>query len=208
MTGFVPGVEAVVPGAADQTPVDAIAADGSAGGGDPAGGAPGGEPAPASTMRLRSLDGGNGQVRILVVDDEAVLREMTAEMLKSRGYEVLLAADGIEALDIYRREWGTIALVVLDMIMPRLGGLETFRRLTGMDRKARSSSAQAHGGGRVGVFEGGDRPRCRPGWGCGWSAGRARPAPQAPARRRLLPHTLGPRRCQAPGAPGAAPESS
>jgi DNA-binding NtrC family response regulator len=134
LTGTAPDIDAMAPGAADGTAVDAAAA----------GGAPGGDPAPASTMRTRSLDGGNGQVRILVVDDEAVLREMTAEMLKSRGYEVLLAADGIEALDIYRREWGTIALVVLDMIMPRLGGLETFRRLTGMDRKARILLCSGH----------------------------------------------------------------
>jgi signal transduction histidine kinase/GAF domain-containing protein len=134
MTGTALDIDAVAPGAADGTVVDAAAA----------GGAPGGDPAPASTMRTRSLGGGNGQVRILVVDDEAVLREMTAEMLKSRGYEVLLAADGIEALDIYRREWGTIALVVLDMIMPRLGGLETFRRLTGMDRKARILLCSGH----------------------------------------------------------------
>jgi DNA-binding NtrC family response regulator len=95
-------------------------------------------------MRTRSLGGPGGPIRILVVDDEAVLREMTGEMLKSRGYDVLLAADGIEALDIYRREWGTIALVVLDMIMPRLGGLETFRRLTGMDRKARILLCSGH----------------------------------------------------------------
>jgi signal transduction histidine kinase len=145
MTESAPDLDAMAPGTADGAPGDASAAAGSAGGDDGvAGGAPGGEPAPASTMRTRPLDGANGLVRILVVDDEAVLREMTGEMLKSRGYEVLLAADGIEALDIYRREWGTIALVVLDMIMPRLGGLETFRRLTGMDRKARVLLCSGH----------------------------------------------------------------
>jgi len=75
--------------------------------------------------------------RILVVDDEPVLAEMAAEVLKSRGFEVLVAADGVAALEIYRREWGQIGLVLLDMIMPRLGGLETCRRLLGMDRSAR-----------------------------------------------------------------------
>ena len=72
-----------------------------------------------------------------MVDDEPVLRDMTAEMLQSRGYDVLVARDGVEALEIYRQEWGRIGLVMLDMVMPRLGGLETFRRLYGMDRKAR-----------------------------------------------------------------------
>jgi signal transduction histidine kinase len=75
--------------------------------------------------------------RILVVDDEPVLAEMASEVLKSRGFEVLVAADGVAALEIYRQEWGQIGLVLLDMIMPRLGGLETCRRLLGMDRNAR-----------------------------------------------------------------------
>jgi signal transduction histidine kinase/CheY-like chemotaxis protein/GAF domain-containing protein len=153
MTALLPDIDAVAPGAADETGGgvsrdESSEARAAAGG---AGAASGGEGAPASTMRLGHQSGPNGEIRILVVDDEAVLREMTGEMLKSRGYEVLLAADGIEALDIYRREWGTIALVVLDMIMPRLGGLETFRRLTGMDRRARvllcsghASSQQVH----------------------------------------------------------------
>jgi signal transduction histidine kinase len=80
---------------------------------------------------------GEAKGRILVVDDEQVLRAMMAEMLKSRGYEVVTARDGVEALEIYRKEWGRIDLVVVDLIMPRLGGLETFRRITGMNRDAR-----------------------------------------------------------------------
>jgi len=80
---------------------------------------------------------GEARGRILVVDDEQVLREMMAEMLKSRGYEVITARDGVEALEIYRQEWGKIDLVVVDLVMPRLGGLETFRRITGMNRAAR-----------------------------------------------------------------------
>jgi signal transduction histidine kinase/ActR/RegA family two-component response regulator len=75
--------------------------------------------------------------RILVVDDEEALRELARDILESRGLEVILAKDGVEALDAYRREWGGISLVLLDMVMPRLGGLETFRRLHGMDRRTR-----------------------------------------------------------------------
>ncbi len=75
--------------------------------------------------------------RIMVVDDEPVLRDMMAEMLRSRGYEVTTARDGVDALEIYRKEWGKIDLVIVDLIMPRLGGLETFRRVVGMNRKAR-----------------------------------------------------------------------
>jgi CheY-like chemotaxis protein len=75
--------------------------------------------------------------RILVVDDEPVLRDMMAEMLRSRGYDVTTARDGVDALEIYRKEWGKIDLVIVDLIMPRLGGLETFRRVVGMNRQAR-----------------------------------------------------------------------
>ena len=80
-----------------------------------------------------------------MVDDEQVLRKMTAEILRNHGYEVFTARDGVEALEIYRREWGRISLVLLDMMMPRLGGLETFRRIRGMDRQARVLLYSGHG---------------------------------------------------------------
>jgi signal transduction histidine kinase/GAF domain-containing protein len=107
-----------------------------------AGDAPGEAEAPGATrshpsLETRPLRDTDLPARILVVDDEAVLRDMTVEMLRSRGHEVLTAKDGVEALEIYKQEWGRVDLVLLDMIMPRLGGLETFRRLLGMDRKAK-----------------------------------------------------------------------
>ena len=74
---------------------------------------------------------------ILVVDDEQTIREMAKDILTSKGYEVLLAPDGVEALEVYRMHWGRIGLVLLDMIMPKMSGLETFRRLLGIDRRAR-----------------------------------------------------------------------
>jgi len=86
---------------------------------------------PPSEARL------TGAPRILVVDDEEAIRDMIRDILLQRGYEVILARDGVEGLDLYRENWGRIDLVLLDMVMPRLGGLETFRRLLGMDRDAR-----------------------------------------------------------------------
>ena len=108
--------------------------------------APGRHPVPAEVARVTSgreappapaarRPGPGG--RVLVVDDEQTIRELAREILLSRGCEVLLARDGVDALEIYRQEWGRISLVVLDMMMPRLGGLETFRRLRGMDRSIR-----------------------------------------------------------------------
>ncbi|RMF90849.1 MAG: response regulator, partial [Nitrospinota bacterium] len=73
------------------------------------------------------------QGRILVVDDEAMVREVVGEMLQQLGYEVITVADGQEAIDYYR-EWGhTIDLVILDLVMPHLGGKECWQALRTLD---------------------------------------------------------------------------
>ena len=66
-------------------------------------------------------------VRILVVDDERATREGLGRALRLEGYEVDLASDGEEALICERREASD--LIVLDVLMPRLDGLEACRRL-------------------------------------------------------------------------------
>jgi two-component system, OmpR family, response regulator MprA len=66
-------------------------------------------------------------MRILVVDDEAAVRESLERSLRFEGYEVVVAADGAEALARVRDDRPDA--VVLDVLMPRLDGLETCRRL-------------------------------------------------------------------------------
>jgi two-component system, OmpR family, response regulator MprA len=66
-------------------------------------------------------------MRILVVDDEAAVRESLERSLRFEGYEVVVAADGAEALA--RVGGDRPDAVVLDVLMPRLDGLETCRRL-------------------------------------------------------------------------------
>ena len=58
-----------------------------------------------------------------MVEDEDALRESVAHHLRDHGYQVLAAADGIEALDILARN-PNISIVVSDLIMPRMGGRE------------------------------------------------------------------------------------
>ena len=71
----------------------------------------------------------SGPSRILVVDDERALRDSLRRALALEGYEVELAADGEEALDrLGSRELEPDA-IVLDVLMPRLDGLEVARRL-------------------------------------------------------------------------------
>ncbi|MDH5526718.1 MAG: response regulator [Nitrospirota bacterium] len=88
---------------------------------------------------------------ILVVDDETILLEMAREILENAGYKVLLAHDGVDAVETYRAHGDAIALVILDIVMPRMGGKEAFRQIRKMNPNARvvvcstfSRHGQAH----------------------------------------------------------------
>jgi two-component system cell cycle sensor histidine kinase/response regulator CckA len=63
-----------------------------------------------------------GDETILVVEDEAEVRQVLVEVLSSFGYRVLEATDGSEALEVIRREAETLKLVLTDVVMPRMGG--------------------------------------------------------------------------------------
>ncbi len=60
------------------------------------------------------------------MDDEESLRELVSEILSSSGYEILTCKDGLEAVELYRRKWEDISLVVLDMMMPEMNGKDAF----------------------------------------------------------------------------------
>lgn len=66
---------------------------------------------------------------ILVVDDEADVRELCRDMLEPLGYTVLLAESGSVGINIYREMRDRISLVIMDMIMPKMGGSEVFQAL-------------------------------------------------------------------------------
>jgi len=78
-----------------------------------------------------------GSGRILVVDDEEIIRITTKAALEALNYEVITAEDGVEAVEIFRREHETIDLVFLDMIMPKINGRETFEKIKSIDKNAR-----------------------------------------------------------------------
>lgn len=68
------------------------------------------------------------RLKILVVDDESRMRKLVRDFLVKAGYEVIEAADGKEAVDIYF-EQQDIALIVLDVMMPRMDGWQTCREI-------------------------------------------------------------------------------
>lgn len=74
-----------------------------------------------------------GDETVLLVDDEELVTEVIREILENLGYEVLVARNGSEALDLYRANRDRIALVILDMIMPNVSGGEVFDTLKSMN---------------------------------------------------------------------------
>ena len=84
-------------------------------------------PAPARTPE------GNG--RILVVDDEAVVRSLARQQLERLGYEVVEAANGEEGLRLHREWKGQLAAIILDLSMPVMGGQEMLSTLRRSDEE-------------------------------------------------------------------------
>lgn len=66
---------------------------------------------------------------VLLVDDHAMIRDVTAQMLGRLGYQVMIAKDGVEAIKVYRENYHQISLVLLDMVMPKLSAKEIFSEL-------------------------------------------------------------------------------
>ena len=87
------------------------------------------EPPPAAA----AISGRAGSGRILVVDDEQIVRNMARQALERYGYTVLLAEDGARGLEIFRGDPG-IQCVVLDLTMPVMSGEETLERMKAVRR--------------------------------------------------------------------------
>ncbi|MEW6349338.1 MAG: response regulator [Thermodesulfobacteriota bacterium] len=90
-----------------------------------------------------------GSETILLVDDDELIRQLGSRILQRGGYAVIEASNGKEALDVYRSRGKEISLVVLDLIMPEMGGVECLQELLkiGLDVKvviASGFSAEKH----------------------------------------------------------------
>ena len=94
--------------------------------------APGEQVLPQSS-RVRT-----GQGRILLAEDDSGIRETTSEILERLGYTVVCARDGEDALERLSDSREAFDLVILDLVMPRLGGLETLKRLKERNRDQRA----------------------------------------------------------------------
>ncbi len=66
---------------------------------------------------------------ILFVDDDADVRSTNREILESMNYKVLEASDGLQAVDIFIAHQHEIELIIMDLVMPKVGGIEAFNRI-------------------------------------------------------------------------------
>jgi two-component system, cell cycle sensor histidine kinase and response regulator CckA len=74
-----------------------------------------------------------GTETVLLVDDEEFVRELGTRILTKHGYTMIEAANGREALDLFKKESSKISLVILDLIMPEMGGTECLKELLKID---------------------------------------------------------------------------
>ncbi len=105
--------------------------------GDSAQAAPAG-PSPKGSAR--------GKETILVVDDEEMIRDLGKQILTKQGYRVLTAADGPQAVAIYLAERDAIDLVLLDLTMPHMSGLDVLERIRKINPAAKVVLSSGHRG--------------------------------------------------------------
>lgn len=79
-----------------------------------------------------------GKETILVVDDEELIRILATRILEKSGYSVLTAGSGKEALELYRQRRSVISLVILDLLMPEMGGKQCLEELLKINPQVRS----------------------------------------------------------------------
>ncbi|GAB6096309.1 hypothetical protein JCM14469_25620 [Desulfatiferula olefinivorans] len=70
-----------------------------------------------------------GSKTVLLVDDDAMIIDVGKQMLERTGLDVVTARSGQAAVDIYRKDFKTIDMVILDLVMPGLSGIETYYEL-------------------------------------------------------------------------------
>jgi CheY-like chemotaxis protein len=89
------------------------------------------EPNPADEASLA------GAETILLVDDEQALRTIGARTLEDKGYRVLTAGSGEEALEIYRQKGAQLDLLIMDLGMPGMGGYKCLKAILAIDPGAK-----------------------------------------------------------------------
>lgn len=94
-------------------------------------------PMPAESPQPLSTEPTMAGGTVLIVDDEEIIRELAGDFVRELGWQPIFAENGEEAIHIFRDRWGGISCVLLDLTMPKMGGVETFEKLREIDPKVR-----------------------------------------------------------------------
>jgi len=86
---------------------------------------------PQVERRINTLQGGSET--ILIVEDEEIVRNVAARIVKGLGYKVLLAKNGEEAMEIFNAEKNSVDLVVMDVVMPKESGPEIYKKMNSIN---------------------------------------------------------------------------
>lgn len=106
---------------------------------------------PASELKIIDGEGKpasapvRGKETALLVDDEEIVLDVTADLLRSLGYRVLVARGGREAMDMFGLYNNKIDLVVLDLIMPDIGGVKVFDHIKQINGHVKVLLASGYG---------------------------------------------------------------
>lgn len=92
-----------------------------------------------------------GTETILLVDDDDAVRDLGRRILTRVGYTVLTATNGREGLEIFKRDRDRIALILLDLIMPEMGGKECLAELLNIDPHVKVVLATGYSSGQTGI---------------------------------------------------------
>lgn len=103
-------------------------------------------PAPRADREVHEPRAG---ATILVVDDEKLLRAVLQDILEMSGYRVLQASTGEEAIEIYRERRDEIELVILDVVMPGMGGPRALEALLELNPRLRCVVSSGYGGDAI-----------------------------------------------------------
>jgi PAS domain S-box-containing protein len=88
---------------------------------------------PAPALPVNEITAPAAESTVLIVEDEAAIRNNLRECLRQLGYKVMEAADGVEALEVFRQNQKQIDLVLTDLVMPLMGGHELALKLASVD---------------------------------------------------------------------------
>ncbi|NRA40027.1 MAG: response regulator, partial [Planctomycetes bacterium] len=96
------------------------------------------ENAPSTIVHKISTNNASENGLILIIDDEEVIRSMTAMTLEHLGYQTISASNGVDAIQIYKNKHQEIACVILDLIMPQMNGHDTYLELKKINSKVQA----------------------------------------------------------------------